>query len=100
MNKFSDFLDTIEKPLCGEKVRIAEILDKSIVVHSFKILKSKFEKDNFSDCAIVQFTEVDSQTKHVFFTGSRVIITTLQRFSEKLPFETVIKKIDKYYTFT
>lgn len=101
MLKFSDFASDDEKPIEGEKVKIESILNKTIVLTVFKVRDSKYKKENCDKCATVQFYEKDfPERKQIFFTGSSVIINALVKYEEKLPFETIIKKIDKYYSLT
>ena len=101
MLKFSDFAADEELPIDGEKVRIEAILNKSIVITKYKIRNSKYKKDNCDKCATVQFYEAESpDRKEIFFTGSNVIIELLEKYGDKIPFETIVKKIDKYYTLT
>lgn len=106
MHKFSDFADEDNKPLDGDKCTIKSILDKKIVVKGFKTRASRYKKDGCEEYAIIQFErlEEDEEKKEVknfvFFTGSYVIIDALRKYEKELPFETVVKKIDKYYTFT
>jgi hypothetical protein len=99
--KFSEFAEDDEKPIEGEKVRIESILNKPIVLTAYKIRTSKYKKENCDRCATVQFYEVDSPArKEIFFTGSNVVISMLEKYGDKIPFETTVKKIDKYYTLT
>jgi len=43
--------------------------------------------------------EIDNE-KHIFFTGSKVLIDQVKKYKDEMPFLTIIKKINKYYTFT
>jgi hypothetical protein len=99
MLRFSDFAEKEEMVLDGEKVRIDSILNKEIIIHAFKVRQSKFER-GCNKCATVQFYEENDERKRIFFTGSSVIISMLEKYSDKLPFITMVKKIDKYYTFS
>lgn len=100
VKRFSDFASEDEKPLEGEKVKIESILNKEIIICGCKIRPSKY-KEKSENCATVQFFEKgNEQQKNVFFTGSSVIISMLNKYENEIPFETVIKKIDKYYSFT
>ena len=99
MLKFSDFAADDEKPLEGEKERIDNILKKEIIISAIKITASKY-KDHGDKCATVQFYEENNERKRIFFTGSGVIISMLEKYADKIPFMTTIKKIDKYYTLS
>lgn len=99
LHKFSDFAADDEKPLDGEKERIDNILNKEIVITAVRIKSSKF-KDHGDKCATVQFCEETNERKRIFFTGSGVIISMLEKYADKIPFITTIKKIDKYYTLS
>ncbi len=99
MHKFSDFAADDEKPLEGEKERIDNILNKEIIISAIKITSSKF-KDHGDKCATVQFYEETNEHKRIFFTGSGVVISMLEKYKDKIPFMTTLKKIDKYYTLT
>ena len=98
IHSFSDFAQDDEQPLDGEKVKIDHLLNKPIIITRFKIRTSKFDKS--PKCATVQFYEKDNKTRRIFFTGSNVIIELLEKYGEKVPFQTTIKKIDRYYTLT
>lgn len=94
MHKFSDFAE--EDSFDGEKIRIDELLNKTIQVLSFKVAPSKH--NNGKDCTTVHLRYEDKP--YVMFTGSEVLKGQLQKYSNELPFETTIKKIKSYYTFT
>lgn len=99
IHSFSDFA-TDEQVLEGDKVKIESLLNKEIIVLRYKIRDSKYS-DNSKMCVTVQFCEPDNQSvKKIFFTGSTVIQDLLEKYKEQLPFKTVIKKIDRYFTFT
>ena len=98
IHRFSDFALDDEQPLDGEKVKIDHLLNKEITILRFKVRKSKFDKS--PKCATVQFNEEGNKTKRIFFTGSVVIIDLLEKYKDKVPFVTTIKKIDRYYTLT
>lgn len=99
MERFSDFAADDEKPLDGEKERIDNILNKEIIISAVKITSSKF-KDHGDKCVTVQFYEESNERKRIFFTGSGVIISMLEKYADKIPFITTVKKIDKYYTLS
>lgn len=94
-HKFSDFAD--EKPaLEGEKKEIVEIMNTEILVIGFRIGKSKHYKDR--NMLTLQFE--NGGTKHIIFTGSGVLIKQAQKYEEKMPFLTTLKKVNSYYTMT
>lgn len=97
MKSFSEFADEDERPFDGEKVRIDNLLNKEIILKRFKVRPSKY-KDKSDRCATVQFSESEDGVDKIFFTGSNVIIDMLVKYEQHLPFKTVIKKIDRYYT--
>ena len=94
MRKFSDFA-TNDARLDGEKMNIADILDRPIIVKAFKIISSCVPGKK---CLDLQFEYNDKL--HVLFTNSEVLMRQLTEYKEHLPFETVIKRIHRYYTFT
>lgn len=64
-------------------------------VTGYRIKQSKF---NPSGCLTLQFLLGDA--RHIVFTGSGVLIDQLKTYSGEIPFWTVIRKIDKYFTMT
>ena len=92
--KFSDFTEGI-KPFDGDKKKIEDILNQEILVLDFKIKNSKKRQDSLY--ATIQF-KID--TNYIVFTGSNVLIEQLEKYKDNLPFYTIIKKINRYYTFT
>ncbi len=100
MNKFSDFgITPTAKGFEGEKIKVERILNKGIMVHSFKIEPSKVEGKKGSDCLHLQLT-VDNE-KRVLFSGSFTLIEMIKRVPEdKFPFETTIVKENDRLKFT
>lgn len=96
-NKFGDFA-TEEFQLTGQKVPLDQIINKEIIVKSYRISDSKYAKSNSHRCLTVQF-ECDG-IEQVFFTGSQVLINQCEKYKDKMPFCAVIKKVDRYYTFS
>lgn len=82
--------------LTGDKIKIDRIVDKEIVVHSYKVEQSKY---NESKCLFLQIELKDE--KRVVFTGSANLIDMIQKVPrESFPFVTTIRKDDKRYDFT
>lgn len=94
MKRFSDFAAN-ESKLDGEKIHIRDVMGKPIVVKAFKIISSCVPGKK---CLDMQF-EHNGQL-HVLFTNSEVLMRQITEYKEQLPFETVIKRINRYYTFT
>jgi len=93
MNRFSDFSD--ENIFEGDKIKINDILNNEIIIINYAIKNSKYKDRNYLTLQI----EKDDE-KFVIFTGSSVLIDQIEKYENKLPFITIIKKINKYYTFT
>ena len=96
MNAFKDFQITTSRiAFKGDKIKIDRILNREIIVHDFKIEKSKFEKAS-GKCLHLQI-EI-GQTKHVVFTGSVNLMDQIEQVSrEKFPFRTtIIKESDRF----
>ncbi|GMO47927.1 MAG: hypothetical protein Pg6C_10100 [Treponemataceae bacterium] len=110
MNKFAEFADTNMSPIMdGKKIPLDDILNKEIIVLRYKIKKSKFTDAKNPECLTVQFaypregldSEPAPETEHfVFFSGSSVLMQQLEQYKDKLPFQAVIKKVGKYFTFS
>lgn len=96
MQKFSDFAKD-QHQVEGDKISIEEVINKEIVVTSFRVQKSKY---NVGDGTLLTLQlEVDGE-KRIVFTGSTVLKSQVQTYKDKLPFIATIKKINKYLSFT
>lgn len=93
--RYSDFADPDEdeEPLDGEKKKIAEILNKEILILNFRIQKSKIKDGGYM---IVQFELNDKE--YVIFTTARRVMKKLQRHKERMPFRATIIQKFRYYT--
>lgn len=84
--------------MTGDKIKIDRILNREIIVHDFKIEKSKYEKGN-GRCLYLQI-EVN-QTKHVVFTGSAGLIDAIEQVPKSsFPFSTTIVRENERFEFT
>ena len=92
MQKFSDFAE--EKPFVGSKIKITEVIDKPIIVEDFRITKSKWS----GECLTLQIKYQNES--RIIFTGSLPLCNQCRKFGENMPFETTIRKVNKYYSFT
>ncbi len=75
---------------------IAEVFNKTIVVTGFA--SSTLRQSGQALCLQLQF-ELDGE-KHVLFSTSEVLLRQTEKYAEHIPFETVIKKVGSYHTFT
>ena len=93
--RFRDFADQSEGPLEGEKKKIAEILNKEMLITNFKIKKSKIKDGNY---ATIQFE--NGGKKYVIFTASGPLMEQLERYKDKMPYyATIIQKFN-YFTMS
>ncbi|MEA1957605.1 MAG: hypothetical protein U9N01_04540 [Euryarchaeota archaeon] len=92
---FSDFADAEDTPLSGEKRKIADILDREILIMNFQIKKSKIKDGNY---ATIQFQ--NGGTEYVVFTASGRLMKQLEQSKDKMPFFTTIIQEYKYFTMS
>ena len=92
--KFSDFAEE-EVVFEGEKKKIDDILNKEILVIGYRIGKSKYKDRNY---LTLQFE--NGGDKYIVFSGSGVLIKQANKYTDKMPFYTTIKKVNNYYTMT
>lgn len=92
---FSDFADE-SKAFDGDKKKLDDILNQEILILDSKVKNSKQRIG--SKYLTIQF-KISDKT-FITFTGSAVLINQLEKYKDNLPFYTIIKKIDKYYTLT
>ena len=95
IHSFSDFAE-MRGTFSGDKKRMDEILNKPITVRDYKIIPSK--KNQNEKCLHLQI-EMDGEL-FVLFTGSGVLIEQCEKYHDKIPFNTTVVKIDKYFTFS
>lgn len=96
MHKFSDFADVDVN--IGDKIKIDDIVNKPIQAMSYRISDSKFRKPNCDKCLTLQIKY--NGEDRVVFTGSNVLIGQIEIYKDKLPFETIIIKSERFYTFS
>jgi hypothetical protein len=95
--RFNEFAKD-HAPLDGEKMKINDLLNKEILVLAHRIKKSKYGASGGNNCLTIQFMQ-DGQ-RFVTFTGSAVLAEQCAAYAGEMPFTAMIKKIDRYYTFT
>jgi hypothetical protein len=96
IRKFSEFARG-KKHLIGEKMKLKDVLGIPIVVTGYKVDKSKFKENDY---VAIQFYKVGEEESHVIFTGAKVLRDQLDEYHEYLPFESTIKKLGTFYSFT
>ena len=92
--RFGDFAD--EETFDGEKLRLDEVLNKEILVTGYKIKDSHQKKG--TQYLTIHFEMEGKQ--HIAFTGSMVLMDQLKKYESHLQFISIIKKINKHYTFS
>jgi len=99
MKSFSDLGIQQSSRLIGEKIKINKVLNREIIIHKAKIEQSKYPKNKSGKCLYLQI-ELEEE-KHVIFTGSDVLIETIQQVDEQdYPFTATIIKSGEYFQFT
>jgi len=95
--RFSDFSEE-PKTLEGDKIKIDDLLNIEVIINAFVVSESQYQRQDQDQYARVQV--VIDDTPKVFFTGSGVLISQLQKYQDKMPFVATIKKVNKYYTLS
>jgi len=95
--RFSEFARE-SMPLEGSKLKLDDVVNREITVLDYRIKDSHYKKENCEKCLTLQF-KMDDKI-YMMFTGSNVLRDQIDKYKSELPFITVIKKIDRYYTFT
>lgn len=101
MNAFADFnIKPAPTGFVGDKINEQYLLDRTVTVHAFKIVDSRYKKgEEEKKCLHLQLTV--EGVKRVFFTGSRCLMDMINRVApEKFPFTTKIIKKDKILVFS
>lgn len=93
--RFSDFA-TQDDVMDGSKIKISELIGREIEVVGFKIANSKVKLNE--KCLTIQF--ILEGEKRVVFTGSSVLADQCVKYESEMPFATVIRMVNKYYTFS
>jgi len=100
MHNFKSFnIQPSTKSLEGDKIKIDRILNKSIIVETFRVENSKFTEKGCGECLYLQIM-LDNE-KRVVFSGSANLIDMINRVPEGgFPFETTIIKNNGRFEFT
>ena len=95
--RFSEFARE-NMPLEGSKLKLDDVVNREITVLDYRVKDSHYKKENCEKCLTLQFRMDDKI--YMMFTGSNVLRDQIDKYKSEIPFITVIKKIDRYYTFT
>lgn len=95
--RFSDLgISVTPDNLMGEKIKIAKVLGKEVLVKDFKLTDSKYEKTKH--CLTIQ-VELNGEDK-VIFTGSEMLRKQIEQIDKKdFPFLATIANINDTYQF-
>jgi hypothetical protein len=96
MKKFNELgvVSTL-KSLTGDKIKIARVLNKEIIVSDFRIEQSKYD----GECLYLQI-ELEKD-KRVVFTGSKGLIEAIKQIrATDFPFSTTIVENNDRYEFS
>jgi hypothetical protein len=85
-------------PLEGNKLKLDDVVNREIIVLDYRVKDSRYKKQDCEKCLTLQF-KMDEKIC-VMFTGSNVLRDQIDKYKHEIPFITMIKKIDRYYTFT
>jgi RNA-directed DNA polymerase len=95
--RFGDFgikVDVVA--LMGDKIKIAKVIGKEILVKDYKVTESKYEKT--AHCLTIQI-EIGGEDK-VIFTGSGMLKRQIEQIDkENFPFLATIENINETYQF-
>lgn len=100
MNSFKEFdIPQAEKAFVGKSIEMYSLIGESIIVHDFKIERSKFADKGNGLCLTLQITF--DGAKRVVFSGSRYLMEAIRKVPENgFPFETKIIKQEKRLLFS
>lgn len=97
MDIFKDFnIKPAVLNFTGEKIKIERVLNTEIIVHDFKVGKSKHHEGQ--EYLTLQIER--NGTKNVVFTGSIILIQMIKQVPKSnFPFVTTISREHEYYEF-
>lgn len=96
MKRFSDFAK--EAILNGDKIKIDDILNKEIKIIGCSIKDSRYSKNKTGKYLTLQ-VELEEE-RYIIFTGSDVLIDQIKKYESEIPFLVIVRKINRYYSFT
>jgi hypothetical protein len=101
MNNFNQFnIKITTKNFEGNKIKMAKILNREIVVYDFRLDDSKCFKDKGTGKCLQLQISINSE-KHVVFTSSSGLIEAIHQVPESgFPFTTTIIEENDRFKFT
>jgi hypothetical protein len=101
MKKFSQFnIKPCAKGFEGEKIKMAKIMNREIVIHAFKITDSIHFKDKGTGKCLHLQISFNNQMHIIFTSSGGLIETILQVPINDFPFSTTIIEENDRYKFT
>lgn len=104
------FIDLTDHSILeGDKIKLEDVLNKSIVVTGSHLTNSKFADRGSGKCVKIQFYFEDDigKSRRIFFSGSGVLYDQIKEMQERFDknetpmlFRTTIRKIGNYYSMT
>jgi|SRR5690606_1576311 len=97
MKKFSDFdIEVEQSTFVGDKIPMARILNRKIIVHAYKIEPSKYYENERLTLQL-EFRG----TKHICFSSSNQLLRQIRQVPpDGFPFETTIEEENQTHLFT
>lgn len=78
----------------GDKIKINRVLNREVIIHKYRIVKSKFDGDRLD-----MQLEIDG-TKHVLWTGSVSLMIMIKQVPEnEFPFKATIVREGEHFEF-
>lgn len=101
MKQFSQFnIEVSSKCFVGDKIKMAKVLQKEIIVHDFRIEDSKvFPDKGTGKCLHLQISI--NEEKRILFTSASGLIEAIQQVpADEYPFSTTIIEENDRFKFT
>jgi len=98
MNRFSSLgIKPEVSSFAGEKIKMDRIVNTTIIVHDFRVDKSKVKEGT----KLLTLQIEREGIRNIIFSGSSVLLRMIEKVpKDKFPFSTIIKIEDKHYEFT
>lgn len=103
MKQFKDFnIEKTDKMFSGEKIKMSKILNRSIIIHDYKIEPTKIEANKNKGNGKCLYLQIGlGDISHVVFTGATKLMETITKIPKtELPFATTIIEENERFEFT